>query len=212
MSRRTAYVVASAASAVLGLVVWALAFRTAHGVAWDFSTLHRLAGWQLNHTELPAQLVSHLCDTIPYAVLATIVTLTAVVTGGIARAMLVASILVVPNAVTQALKVVTSEHRVDVMTWAVHVDAMSWPSGHATASLSLALAAAIAAPVAYRSLVAAIGLALAAAVGTSVVLLGWHFPSDVLGGYCVAAAGGCLGLSLQATRAAPAVRWHPARG
>jgi membrane-associated phospholipid phosphatase len=212
MSRRSAYALASAAFTVIGFAVWALAFRTAHGLAWDFSALDRLAGWQLNHSELPAQLIAHLCDTIPFAVLSAVVGLTAFVTGGLPRALVVAGVLVVPNAIAQALKVVTAEGRVDTLTWAVHVDAASWPSGHATAALSLALCAVIAAPVALRSLVAVVGLAFAGAVGVSVVLLGWHFPSDVIGGYCVAAAGAGLGLSLLETRAAPAVRLHPARG
>jgi membrane-associated phospholipid phosphatase len=170
----------------------------------------------VHHDELPANLVAYLCNPIPYAILSALVLIAALVTGGRGRALVVAAMLVVPNGVTQVLKDLTAEDRITgPATWAVHVDPASWPSGHATASLALALGAAVASPLAYRWLVAGVGLVFAAAVGLAVILLGWHFPSDVAGGYCVAAAGASLGaaaLSRQATTAAPAVRWHPARG
>lgn len=83
----------------------------------------------------------------------------------------------------------------------------SFPSGHATAAMSLALAGVIVAPPRLRPLIGVVGGAAALAVGFSIVLLGWHFPSDVVGGYLLAAATS-LGV-VTAVRAADA-RW-PAR-
>ncbi len=62
----------------------------------------------------------------------------------------------------------------------------AWPSGHATAAMSLALAAVLVAPPRRRPLAAAGGGAFAVAVPFGVLVLGWHQPSDVLAGYLVA--------------------------
>jgi membrane-associated phospholipid phosphatase len=65
------------------------------------------------------------------------------------------------------------------------VTAASWPSGHASAATALVMCAVLVAPRALRPTVAVLGAIFAAAVGFSLVLLAWHLPSDVLGGYLV---------------------------
>jgi membrane-associated phospholipid phosphatase len=62
----------------------------------------------------------------------------------------------------------------------------AFPSGHATAAMSLALAAVLAAPRRARLAAALLGALLALGVGASVVAWAWHFPSDVVGGYLLA--------------------------
>jgi membrane-associated phospholipid phosphatase len=69
---------------------------------------------------------------------------------------------------------------------AVHIGPASWPSGHSTAALALVLCAVLVAPARLRPMVAAAGAAFALAVGVSLLILAWHMPSDVLGGYLVA--------------------------
>jgi membrane-associated phospholipid phosphatase len=61
----------------------------------------------------------------------------------------------------------------------------SFPSGHTTAAASIAVALLLVVPAAHRLLAAGIGTALTGAVGLSVVILGWHYPSDVLGALLV---------------------------
>ncbi|MEA2124287.1 MAG: hypothetical protein QOI80_1069 [Solirubrobacteraceae bacterium] len=200
----------------MAALVWMVAFRTGHGQAADLSGLERLGRLQGTRGETVADIVAGVCNEAPYAVLAVIVTVVALTTRGKRGAAVVAAILIVPNVVTQLLKTTTAENRVDFPpTPIVHVEAASWPSGHATAAMALALACVIAAPAALRVIVACAGLAFAAAVGVAVVALGWHFPSDVAGGYLVATTGGCLGaavLSRRETTVVRGVRWHPARG
>ena len=84
----------------------------------------------------------------------------------------------------------------------------AFPSGHATAAMSLALAAVLAAPRRARKAAALLGALLALAVGASVVAGGWHFPSDVVGGYLLA-SGWALVLAAGLTEAD---RRFPARG
>ena len=64
--------------------------------------------------------------------------------------------------------------------------AASFPSGHATAAMSLALCSVIASPARWRPRVAAFMAAFVVAVCYSFLELRWHYPSDVLGGFLVA--------------------------
>jgi membrane-associated phospholipid phosphatase len=66
------------------------------------------------------------------------------------------------------------------------ITAASWPSGHATAATTLALCAVLAVPYALRPLVAALGFCFVLGVSVSLLILAWHMPSDVLGGYLLA--------------------------
>jgi membrane-associated phospholipid phosphatase len=65
------------------------------------------------------------------------------------------------------------------------ITAASWPSGHASAATALVLCAVLVAPQRLRPAVALSGAMFAAGVGFSLLLLAWHLPSDVVGGYLV---------------------------
>jgi len=64
----------------------------------------------------------------------------------------------------------------------------SFPSGHATVAMSLALAAVLVAPPSWKLFVALGGAAYAAAIGISLLIQASHYPSDVAGGYLVTGA------------------------
>jgi membrane-associated phospholipid phosphatase len=86
---------------------------------------------------------------------------------------------------SQVLKILLSHPRYPpVLDYTLGPQAL--PSGHATAAMSLALAGVLVAPRRARLAAAVIGSALALAVGASVVVWAWHFPSDVLAGYLLA--------------------------
>ncbi len=87
---------------------------------------------------------------------------------------------------------------------AKYIAAASWPSGHSAAAVALVLCAVLVAPVHLRPLVAGIGAAFALAVGCSLLILAWHMPSDVFGGYLV--AGLWMALAVAGLRAADR-RW-----
>ena len=83
-------------------------------------------------------------------------------------------------------------------------------SGHTTAVASIAIAYAFAVPARLRALTFVAGAVLVFAVGVSVVTIGWHYPSDVLGGLLVAGGWGFAVLALM--RFARAARRTPAGG
>jgi membrane-associated phospholipid phosphatase len=63
--------------------------------------------------------------------------------------------------------------------------APTFPSGHTSIAVSLGLALVLAAPSVARPAAGLIGAAYAAGIGLSVILLGWHLPSDVVGSFFV---------------------------
>jgi membrane-associated phospholipid phosphatase len=88
----------------------------------------------------------------------------------------------------------------------------SFPSGHTTAAASIAVALLLVVPAAHRLAAAVAGAALTAMVGLSVVILGWHYPSDVLGGLLVVGTWGFAALAWLRIRSgrdrAPSTREH----
>ena len=110
-----------------------------------------------------------------------------------------------------ALKPLLAHPHVQIGT--IDINAASWPSGHSAAALALALSAVLVAPARMRLLVAGLGGAFAAAVGCSLLILAWHMPSDVFGGYLVAALWMALALAGlgAAERRWPSVRRSPRR-
>ena len=167
---------------------------------------------RLNFTRVApfAQYVATLANPLPFAVLAALVVLTALRTRGLTAAVVISAILLGANLVTQYLKPATAADR-PYLEGAIEVAAESWPSGHATASMAIALCAVLAVPDHRRMVVAVVGAIYALGVSYSVVLLTWHFPSDVLGGFAVAGAATCLGVAaLRAFEGRDAVGGVPA--
>jgi hypothetical protein len=67
-------------------------------------------------------------------------------------------------------------------------EAGSYPSGHVTVAMSLAMALVLVAPPALRLAATVLGAAYAVGVGVAVIALNWHRPSDVVGAYLVCVA------------------------
>jgi membrane-associated phospholipid phosphatase len=112
-----------------------------------------------------------------------------------------AAVLIVAgaNITTQLLKVLLAHPRVKVAIGGNPFEPNTFPSGHTTAMASIAIAYAFVVPSALRALTLTLGAGFALAVGYSVVVIGWHYPSDVLGAFLIAAGWGFAVLA--ATRA-----------
>jgi membrane-associated phospholipid phosphatase len=111
------------------------------------------------------------------------------------------------NLTTQALKVALSHPRARHLLGAETGAWDGFPSGHVTAVASLAIAFAFVVPRRFLPTVAAIGSCLVVAMGCAVLVLNWHYPSDVVGAIFVAGAWGFAVLaSLRFAAGAPSGR------
>jgi membrane-associated phospholipid phosphatase len=134
-----------------------------------------------------ATFIADLCNPNPYVYLAAVPVAVALLRGRTRVLLAIATILLGANATTELLKPLLAHPRAaDLLQGLSPVSPASWPSGHATAAMSLALCCVLAAPARLRPALATLGAAFAVAVSYSFLSLGWHFPSDVLGGFLIA--------------------------
>jgi len=137
-----------------------------------------------------------LCNPKPYVYLVGVPVLIALARRRFRLAVAIGAILLGANVTTELLKALLAQPRAAWLLGGVSpVDPASWPSGHATAVMSLALCMILAVAPRLRPVTAALGAALAVAVSYSFLALGWHYPSDVLGGYLVASTWTLLGVA-----------------
>ena len=136
--------------------------------------------------------LAHLADPVPYILVGVGLIAVAWKSGRRDLARLLLLMLIGSGASSQILKHVLAEPRTVAWLGTNQVGDASWPSGHATAALTLALAAMLVVPAARRPAAALFASAYVLGVCTAVLALAWHFPSDVIGGLCVASVWGLL--------------------
>jgi membrane-associated phospholipid phosphatase len=126
----------------------------------------------------------------PYVYLVLVPLIVAMLRGRPRIVLAVAAIVLGANMATEVLKHLVAQPRPASLfaSGVSPVPPVSWPSGHATAAMSLVLASVLAVPARLRPAVAALGAVLAVAVGYSSLTDGLHYPSDILAGFLVAAA------------------------
>jgi membrane-associated phospholipid phosphatase len=175
---------------------------TAHLDATALTGLAALRGPTVTPIAVAA---AHLADPLPVVVI-----VTALVGVGFAcgrrREAIAAAVMVVAAIVTaETLKVLLAHPRTAGVAGYEQVGTAAFPSGHATASIAVALAAVLAVPRRIRPAVALAGAVYATAVCISILVLVWHFPSDVFSGMLVASFYFCVALAaLRSDR-----RWVP---
>jgi undecaprenyl-diphosphatase len=154
----------------------------------DERFLHAMVLRRRPRLDLAMRAVTHLGDA------AVTVTLTLALVLGIAPSLALAGrraafALVGSHLVVQLLKRTVTRSRPVMPTGVAALvqppDRFSFPSGHAAASLSVALGLAMALP----AILAAPVLGMALVVGASRCYLGVHYPGDVLAGWMLAIAG-----------------------
>ncbi|MGH2915966.1 MAG: phosphatase PAP2 family protein [Solirubrobacteraceae bacterium] len=176
----------AATGAALLALTWYLTHYSAPLRRADMSILSGFEAMQRPRLNWIANRIAGLCDPGPYALLAAIPIGVSLVRRRMRVAAAIAVVLLGASATTElVLKPLLVGPRDlapgGTVSWA------SMPSGHATAAMALALCCVIAAPPRRRPLVAAAMGAFAVAVCWSFLVLGWHYPSDVLAGFLVSA-------------------------
>jgi membrane-associated phospholipid phosphatase len=194
LRRPLSALIAAVACMVAGVAVYAVAFGTAEGQRLDASALLGFMGLRPQLADI-AHPLAHLGDPVPFAMLAAAVICLALARGRPRLAVMSVVVLVGANVTTQFLKVLLAEPRPsELLPWNT-ISAEAWPSGHTTAAMTLALCLVTVASPRLRPLAAAVGAVFTLSVVYSLLLLGWHYPSDVLGGFCVAGAWTLAGLA-----------------
>jgi membrane-associated phospholipid phosphatase len=126
---------------------------------------------------------AHSVD-LPFLVAAVAVLCAVGVALGRRRQALGAVVLVaVANTLAQVMQILAAHPRYQAALAPHQLSPAAFPSGHATAVMSLALAAVLVAPSRWRPLTALVAGAYALAVSISLLIQGWHFPSDVMGAF-----------------------------
>jgi membrane-associated phospholipid phosphatase len=150
----------------------------------DAVALHDLAVLNRPSVESVGNFVLHLLDPGVYVLWAAAIVAVALARRRPRVALAAAAVMALAPFTAETLKPLLAHPHYHVGgTW---VGAASWPSGHSTAALSLVLGAVLVSPRGLRPFVAAAGAAFAVVVGLFLLVLAWHMPSDVVGGYLVA--------------------------
>lgn len=195
MPKRARMALAGAGIGTLALIgLWFATFHVALVRRADSSVLLGFTSLQRPRVDALAQFVADLCSPRQYVVLAAIPIVVALVRRRPRYAAVMTVIVLGANLTTQLLKPLLAAPRPSGVS-SLYIDAASWPSGHATAAMTLVLCAVLAAPARYRPVVGAAMAAFAIAVCYSFLELHWHYPSDVLGGFLVASVWGLAGAS-----------------
>src|SRR3954449_4721519 len=188
MLRKPSIALLAALACVAGLgVTLVLAYFAPPFGGRDAATLQGFLG--LNGPRLTPLLshVAHLADPAPYALIGLALVIMALVRRRGRVALAITVVLIGSAVMTQPLKPLLAHPRPQEWLGKGQISAASWPSGHATAAMALALCATLAVPALWRPAVATAGGLFAIAVGYATLSLGWHFPSDTIGGFLVAA-------------------------
>lgn len=185
-------------------LVWVVA-ELVPSVQWrDAEALHDFTLLSRPSVDGPAHFLLHLLNPLQFVLWAVALTAVALARERPRVAVAVAAVMGLAPLTSETLKPLLAHPHVQI--GAVHIGAASWPSGHSTAAMALVLSAALVVPPRLRIIVAGIGAVLAVAVGCALLILAWHMPSDVIGGYLVASF--WMALAVAALRAADR-RWPP---
>jgi membrane-associated phospholipid phosphatase len=217
VNRRRDLPVLAVVACALGLVAVAL-----YGLVWDaghardVAMLHGFSALDQSRFTFEIKLIARLPDPLPYAFAGLLCIGVALWRRRPHRAVAVAVLLVATGATTQLLKHGLATPRfADWLGFYGQIEAASWPSGHSTAAMTLALCAVLVSPPAVRPVIALVGGAFAVGVGYATLALAWHYPSDVVAGYLVAGLWVSLAVAVLqhvepvAAERAPAPRWEP---
>ena len=184
---------ASPGSLALGLVVYSPA-----GILLDEHSMRAFTRLYEPSADRPATAFVNLGGPAMAVLICLGLAATALVRG---RPRLAALALIVPAGAalcTGVLKHTLAQSRVCMCLADDRVGSGAWPSGHATIATALVLSAVIVAAPRWRPGVALVGGGALAAFYGALLVMGWHYPSDVLGGLLMGALWALAGIGVLA--------------
>jgi membrane-associated phospholipid phosphatase len=196
MSRRPPFLLTLAAASALGAcAVWLAAFHVPTLRGLDAGAMQAFTGVARPPLQPSIRGIALLANPAWLAGGGAVLTLLALLRRRWLMAAVVPVILLGANAATQLLKPALADLRVLDLRGVEIIYPGSWPSGHATAAMSLALCLVLVVGPRLRPLAVLLGAGYAIAVGYALVAMGYHLPSDVFGGYLVAATFTLVGVA-----------------
>lgn len=108
--------------------------------------------------------------------------------GGRRPALAIVAAVLFANIASSLLKAAFDRPRPDLIAHLDHVSSASYPSGHATSAAALYLMLALLAPSRWRRQAWTLAVLMIGLTGLSRVMLGVHWPSDIVGGILLGAA------------------------
>lgn len=203
MPRRSLVALLVSGACVLALsVLWVATFVVGFTSWLDRGVQSGFVALRDTSARAPAELAVHSVDPLPFALCG----LALIAVAGLRRrfdlAVGTGVILLGANVTTQILQHLTAAPRAYEVLPSSVVGGELWPSGHTTAVVTLVLCLVLVSPPRLRPTAAALGALFAVGVVYSILLIGWHLPSDVIGGFLVSGAWTFLVL---------AARWELAR-
>ena len=172
------------AVAFAGLMAAAYGWSDARRV--DASALQGFLGLERPATEQVFDAFARLGDPLQVGLIGVALAALAVARGRPRVGLFVIALLAATSVSSQALKALLAYPRYDGTIDGLYVSAAAFPSGHSTAAMAMAIALVVVMPSRLRPVAAVVAVALALSISFSVVALGGHFPSDVVGGYLLA--------------------------
>jgi membrane-associated phospholipid phosphatase len=172
--------------AVAFLVLVAVAYGSHDARSLDARALHGFIDLQRPGVEHRINQIAMLGNPAQVGIIAALLAAVGLVRGRPRLSLAVIALLGATSVSSQLLKALLAYPRYDGVVDGAHVSPAAFPSGHATAAMSLALAAVLVAPPRARPFAAVLGGAFALCLAFCIVILGWHFPSDVVGGFLLA--------------------------
>ena len=139
--------------------------------------------------------LAHLADPLPLMLMLLATCGLGLAAGRRREALAAVAVVAGANLTTQMLKGVLAHPRYEYFLGDHAPWSNAFPSGHATAAASIAVALVLVAPPRLRSLAIALGAGFTAVVSIAVIALQWHYPSDVLGGILIASGWGFAALA-----------------
>jgi membrane-associated phospholipid phosphatase len=161
-----------------------VAFHTAFGLTHDALLFSRASGYPVVPVRAAGARALASVDIGSVLLAVAILVVLGVVRRSSGRAVAAALVVLLSIGSVEAIK-----HTLQRGTAARPV---TWPSGHAAVAASLGLALVLAVPGVLRPVAAVTGAGYTAGIGLAVVILGWHYPSDVVGAYFICGFWACV--------------------
>jgi membrane-associated phospholipid phosphatase len=174
------------AFALAFVVTTVVALHTGRGLHDDDALFRHVSGTELVHVRAAGRRALDAVDVVLALVL-----VVAVARRRLARALAAAFVVGLSVGSAELLKATLPHPAFRPPTY---------PSGHVSVAVSLGLALVICVPATARLLAALAGSLYAAGIALAVVVLGWHYPSDAVGAFCVAGFWASVAVAVLPTR------------